>query len=334
MMTNKEFAAWCESMVGSPYWFGTTVVKCTDDLLARKKAQYPKHYTDARMSRYKADIAAGKLCSDCVGACKGYAWNNGIPKSVAPDKTADMMFAYAKERGMDWGTIDTLPEIVGVAVRYDGHVGYYVGNGYAVEWRGFNYGCVRTKISARGWKHWYKLPWIDYEEYAKIVCEGIEAWKIGAAPRVTLGSRLLKRGCKGGDVRTLQEILIDMGYDLGTAGADGDFGTKTEAAVKKLQSRVGGLTQDGIYGEKTHAALMELVGADEPEDMPETRGRVRITGNTVNVRKGAGTQYGIITVAKLGQEFDVVDYSDTLGWFAVEVNGGVGWVSGKYAERV
>ena len=52
---------------------------------------------------------------------------------------------------MDWGTIDTLPDIVGLAVRFDGHVGYTVGGGYAVEWRGFNYGCVKTKIKGRGW---------------------------------------------------------------------------------------------------------------------------------------------------------------------------------------
>ena len=59
---------------------------------------------------------------------------------------------------MDWGTIDTLPDIVGLAVRFDGHVGYTVGGGYAVEWRGFAYGCVKTKIKGRGWTHWYKLP--------------------------------------------------------------------------------------------------------------------------------------------------------------------------------
>ena len=32
---------------------------------------------------------------------------------------------------MDWGTIDTLPEIVGLALFTDGHIGYYVGGGYA-----------------------------------------------------------------------------------------------------------------------------------------------------------------------------------------------------------
>ena len=47
-------------------------------------------------------------------------------------------------RGCAWGTMDTLPEIPGIALRFDGHVGVYIGGGYAVEERGFNYGCVKN----------------------------------------------------------------------------------------------------------------------------------------------------------------------------------------------
>lgn len=47
---------------------------------------------------------------------------------------------------------NTLPEIVGLALFTDGHIGYYVGGGYAVEWRGFNYGCVKTVVKERTWK--------------------------------------------------------------------------------------------------------------------------------------------------------------------------------------
>ena len=49
------------------------------------------------------------------------------------------MFSQAKAKDMDWGAIDTLPEIPGMALYKDGHAGYYIGNGEAVEWRGFNY---------------------------------------------------------------------------------------------------------------------------------------------------------------------------------------------------
>lgn len=45
----------------------------------------------------------------------------------------------------------------------------------------------------------------------------------------------LKKGSKGENVRALQQVLISkLGKDaLGKAGADGDFGSKTEAALKK-----------------------------------------------------------------------------------------------------
>ena len=80
-----------------------------------------------------------------------------------PDKSANGMFEYAKTKGMEYGTISSIPDIRGIAVRYDGHVGVYVGNGEVVEERGFAYGCEKTKLKDRKWTHWYKLPWIKYE---------------------------------------------------------------------------------------------------------------------------------------------------------------------------
>ena len=67
-------------------------------------------------------------------------------------------------------------------------------------------------------------------------------------------SRLLKKGCNGDDVKMLQKALINAGYSCGSTGADGDFGTNTEKAVKAFQ-KVKGLTVDGIVGKKTVIAL-------------------------------------------------------------------------------
>ena len=55
--TGEHFAAWCEKMVGQPYWYGGVVYKCTQNLLNRKAKQYPAHYTSSRMKRYKDDIS-------------------------------------------------------------------------------------------------------------------------------------------------------------------------------------------------------------------------------------------------------------------------------------
>lgn len=62
----------------------------------------------------------------------------------------------------------------------------------------------------------------------------------------------VKLGSKGEDVKALQERLNNVGnYGL---SVDGDFGPKTEAAVKDYQKR-NGLVADGIVGEKTWKSL-------------------------------------------------------------------------------
>ena len=123
---------------------------------------------------------------------------------------------------------NTLPEIVGLALFTDGHIGYYVGGGYAVEWRGFNYGCVKTVVKERTWKHWAKLPFINYGDTGTA--------QPAETVTYTLGSRLLKMGSAGGDVKTLQELLNQLGASL---TLDGDFGSKTETAVKAFQKKAG-----------------------------------------------------------------------------------------------
>ena len=62
---------------------------------------------------------------------------------------------------------------------------------------------------------------------------------------------LVKRGDKGAKVREIQDILKAGGLYKGEI--DGDFGPKTEAAVKEWQ-RLLKLDDDGVWGPKTEAA--------------------------------------------------------------------------------
>ncbi len=236
---------------------------------------------------------------------------------------------YCKSKGMDWGTIDTLPEIVGLALFTDGHIGYYVGGGYAVEWRGFNYGCVKTVVKERSWKHWAKLPFIDYGDTGSA--------QPAETVTYTLGSRLLKKGSVGSDVRTLQELLNQLGAAL---AVDGDFGSKTETAVKAFQKKAG-LKQDGKYGDQTHTALMAAIADNdvgqrtEPDPEPEkptgTKVRMVCDKGTVNIRVGNGTDYARITAVPDGTECEWIATAQN-GWHAVVIGSQVGWVSWKYSE--
>ena len=55
---------------------------------------------------------------------------------------------------------------------------------------------------------------------------------------------VLKNGDDGTAVKKLQALLLYSGYSVGSTGIDGDFGSATESAVKKVQSKLG-RTQDG-----------------------------------------------------------------------------------------
>ena len=66
--------------------------------------------------------------------------------------------------------------------------------------------------------------------------------------------RNVKKGNKGRYVKVLQSILVCKGYDTG--GLDGDFGVKTDKAVREYQKKYS-LTVDGIAGKETFARLFK-----------------------------------------------------------------------------
>jgi peptidoglycan hydrolase-like protein with peptidoglycan-binding domain len=66
-------------------------------------------------------------------------------------------------------------------------------------------------------------------------------------------------GVSLGKVEAVQQALVNLGYNIGSTGSngngvDGKFGEKTKAAVKKFQTSKN-LYSDGIVGEKTAGAL-------------------------------------------------------------------------------
>ncbi len=67
---------------------------------------------------------------------------------------------------------------------------------------------------------------------------------------------VLKKGAKGEQVKTLQRLLIAMGYSCGTKGADGSFGKATDSAVRKYQED-NNLEVDGSVGKATWTSLLK-----------------------------------------------------------------------------
>ena len=71
---------------------------------------------------------------------------------------------------------------------------------------------------------------------------------------LALESTTLFNGCRGEEVRELQQALIDLGYLTGTA--DGIFGNNTEKAVRSFQ-KANRLSVDGLAGKTTRRLIMD-----------------------------------------------------------------------------
>ena len=69
--------------------------------------------------------------------------------------------------------------------------------------------------------------------------------------------KILKRGDKGDAVRKLQEALKQLNLNIGTS--DGDFGERTEDAVKLLQSMGTRLPITGVFDKPTYILLTSLL---------------------------------------------------------------------------
>jgi GH25 family lysozyme M1 (1,4-beta-N-acetylmuramidase) len=151
--------------------------------------------------------------------------------------------------------------------------------------------------------------------------------------------RTLSKGMTGPDVTTMQKHLLALKYDLGKDGADGDFGSKTLAAVKAFQHDAG-LVVDGIMDKADLAKLKEIAEKGwpvveppaPPESIPSYMCKWAVATADVAIRKGPGTQYGKVGVALLKGTGLMYDGETRDGWHAVLYRGKRHWVSGRYSQ--
>lgn len=274
---------------------------------------------------------------------------NGLAEGLYKDYTGTDINSKARYNYSGWcskkgtGIIPVNMRVPGAAIFWGSkaasitHVAYLdrpvtegkpEGDWYIIEARGVMYGVVRTKLYARDPDFWGIMD--KYFDYGQT--EFVE-------PSYKLGDRLLKKGAKGSDVSELQTWLTKFGYlnDI----IDGDFGSKTKAAVEKFQ-KANGLTADGEYGQQSHKAMLALVEAQTPEEKEEEKkeGQIVVTGSSVNIRRGDNTNFEKIGTVNKGEKLSFVLNGEkkaivsTNGWYAVYFENNIGWISGKYTELV
>jgi hypothetical protein len=140
------------------------------------------------------------------------------------------------------GKIATMPK--------DTLVCLFVRKGNRMEHTGFGYNNETVECSA-GVQH-FKTRNKKWTHWAVPAC--VDSATPSPTPPTPSGKPVLRRGDRGAYVTLAQTELIQCGYDCGTYGADGDFGTATENAVRAFQHDHG-LSVDGVIGGQTWAAL-------------------------------------------------------------------------------
>ena len=149
---------------GWGYVWGTYGSVLDNSLLDSKITQYPEEVGGSE--EFIRENWLWKRTADCVGLIKGYSWYDTetqktlLVSNGMPDIGADAMYENATEKG----AIDTIPEIPGLAVWKEGHIGVYIGGGKVVEAYGTTTGVIYSELADGGWSHWLKIPYITYIE--------------------------------------------------------------------------------------------------------------------------------------------------------------------------
>lgn len=251
-----------EAELGWPYVWGAVGAECNPD----KRKYYAERSAcpeGERTQIYKTcqcyddkGNRSGKSCGGCqyypnnmrvlIDDCQGFVKQvcNRVGVSLAGGGASSMW--RDSSNWIQKGTINTLPQDKLCCIFWQNqsdksimnHVGFYIGDGWMIHCSGT---VKKEKLSARV-THW-AIP------------RGLG----GDTPMPTHAT--IRRGDSGEDVKYCQELLLKLNYDLGSYGADGKFGAKTQAAVKDFQGK-SGLKQDGIVGHRTWEALIKAAGTE------------------------------------------------------------------------
>lgn len=92
-------------------------------------------------------------------------------------------------------------------------------------------------------------------------------------------------GNSGEYVKEAQKILKNLGYNIGSYGVDGIFGTSTKGAVLNFQKK-NGLDVDGIIGPNTWAKLLAASSQPSTPAQPVQSNEIKV-GSLVSINHGA-----------------------------------------------
>lgn len=297
-----EYAKKCLNLGNnSVYVYGSFGNKLTTSFCDSKQRQYPDVNTVSRTVGYK------KLCDgkhygfDCVGLIKSFYWGGYGQTSYnsSTDVSADGMYYKARVKG-NMSTMDKSRK--GLLVQMDGHIGIYIGNNEVIEctiatqFAKQNHGLggvCKTKLSDRNWLHWLECPYIDYVK------------ENTTSPTTTSSTKGILTVASGS-----WNVRKGAGTNYGVVKVV-NGGTKLEYTA----------IENGWY--KLNDGYISSKAVSTTETSPGTKGIIEVENGTWNVRKGAGTNYGIVRVVKGGTKLEYTAIEN--GWYKLSD----GYISSK-----
>lgn len=162
--TGVGLVEYAKSNIGNPYIYGTFGQIGNSKILSQKAKDYPSYVTPKRVEIVKAnpDKYYGKPWHDCSGLIKGYLMrkNLTVVYQAQYDLNANMFYNRSTRKG----DISSIPEIVGLGLWRNNHIGVYIGGGRCIQAKGFDYGVIESDLS--GFTNWCELPFIEYNSDA------------------------------------------------------------------------------------------------------------------------------------------------------------------------
>ena len=247
------------SQMGGPYVFGAWGSECTPSM-RRKYAGYNPQYEPKIRKACPVLSSKQSTCEGCKWQgclafdCRGFTHWALLQAGIKIDGAGATSQYDTKANWTERGTIDAMPDLVCCVFKQrDGkmqHTGLHIGGGKIIH-------CSTTvkegKTTDSGWTH-YAVPVGLYDGQEAAQAEPVQVMAT------------LRNGSRGSAVTALQEMLNGLGFESGKA--DGIYGPKTEAAVKRFQE-ANSLTVDGIAGEQTLTTLA-MRAAQMADSVPAT----------------------------------------------------------------
>lgn len=240
-LTGKGLADFAISKLGTPYVYGAkgangTFTQAKLDMLV---GMYPDVFTDTYIKKAKKFV--GKVCCDCSGLI---SWYTG--KVLG---SSQLCHSAKEKKEINKNDLSDIP--VGSVLWKSGHVGVYVGDGYCVEARGIDYGCVKTKVKDRTFTHYLLFDYIDYSTEELLQAREENPYTIPSRT-IKYDSKNKKIICTGNDVKWVQFELVQAGYEI---EIDGKFGPASHKALGSFQQSAK-LEKDYKCGPLTRKALL------------------------------------------------------------------------------